>query len=314
MRILLAVWGVAGLWVSLRAQTHVMLRDSVPMFWIKGNAFYTPDRRQLLYILKGNIFFTGESDSRENIYLYGTSLNPFDKKKNTLYLRNQSKPVLTYASGVFYAIPTDADPDNRNNEVLRVQRSGKWLAFYASYNDSLLAYYAADSAPPAAAILVAFALAERYDLLKNITNNTNTLPPARPAFSTLRPLWGNTTAREWIWDGRLLRPRWNNNPFLAWTFDGRYIKPYMGNNIYEEYEWDGEYLRPVWRSNRQFEWQWDGRIFKPVWDTDWKNQYTIANGTVKPWSNVHTEREWVIEGDFPLPLIIMVVSGAARSE
>ena len=34
---------------------------------------------------------------------------------------------------------------------------------------------------------------------------------------------------------------------------------------------------------------------KPVYDTDWANQYVIESGVVKPWSNVHTEREWRLE-------------------
>jgi hypothetical protein len=67
----------------------------------------------------------------------------------------------------------------------------------------------------------------------------------------------------------------------------------------------------VWRNNRQLEWSWDGRILKPVWDTDWANQYMIQNGVIKPWSNVHTEREWQMDGEIPLPLIILVVSGLA---
>lgn len=303
--------------LTITAYSHagngfVFLKDTTKQFYVADNEIYSPDKNWLLFFSKGNIFFTGENDARQNIFLYCTSMNPLEEKWNTIQLKEERQPAYSYYSGKFYTGQVRSEAEAQQKELLHVQRSGKWMAFYSSINDSLLAYYLTDSLPNSTAIIVAYSLIERYDLLKQLKNKYSAIAAVQPAFSSIKPMWGNTTANEWIWDGKILRPRWNNNPQLGWTFDGKTIKPYWGNNIYEQYEWDGEYFRPVWRTNRNLEWQWDGRIFKPVWDTDWKNQYTISSGIIKPWSNVHAEREWQMEGDIPIPLVILIISGIAR--
>ncbi|MDB5284839.1 MAG: hypothetical protein JWO06_3914, partial [Bacteroidota bacterium] len=188
----------------------------------------------------------------------------------------------------------------------------KWLSFYSSANDSLLAYYAADSVPSSVAIIVAYTLTKRLGLEKMVAVQHSEPAFQSNSFSSIKPVWGNQTANEWIWDGKILRPRWNVDPKLAWTFDGQTVKPQYSGNIYAQYSWDGENFKPIWRSNKNEEWTWDGRLMKPVWETDWANQYIIENGVVKPWSNVHSEKEWQMDGDIPIPLIILILSGIAR--
>lgn len=292
--------------------SFIFLADTTKLFYGSNNEIYTPDTRQLLFFQKGNIFFSGSNDDRQSIYLLTTAMNYASPRMEFIYEKDNREASYSFSNNKFYAGHIESDDLRARSELIHVDRIKKWLCFYSTKTDSLLAYYNADSLPNSAAILVAYTLIKKYRLDEKNEQKINELPFQNTGYATIKPVWGNATANEWLWDGTILRPRWNVDPRLAWDFDGKIIKPHYGNNIYQQYEWDGENLKPVWRNNKPEEWTYDGRVMKPVYDTDWANQYIIENGIVKPWSNVHTEKEWRTDGDIPIPLIIMVVSGIAR--
>jgi len=282
------------------SEGFVFLANKEPLFYISGSEVKSPDQSRVLYFNKGNIFFSGTSDDRQLIFLMTTSMNPETKKNGYLYEKDSRQAAYSFSADQFFLFKQSQSNDEPQ-PLLYITRSDKWLAFYAAYNDSLLAYFQKDSLPDFATIITAYTLLEKYDLSNRHPMPWQRATPSQQAngFSSIKPIWGNVAAGEWIWDGQVFRPRWNADPRLAWTFDGQSVKPALGNNINVQYSWDGEYFKPLWRNNRQLEWSWDGRIFKPVWDTDWANQYMIQNGVVKPWSNVHTEREWAMDGEIP---------------
>lgn len=292
---------------------YIYLADNTKLFYASNNEVYSPDGRQLLYFQKGNIFFSGGEDDKQHIFFLTTSMNPASTKLEMVYEKDSRKPLYSFANNKFYAGKTESDDLRDKTELLHIEQSKKWLAFYATATDSLLAYYPVDSLPGSMAIITAYTLIKQYGLEDKI----NVTQPSAPAFqntpyATIKPVLGNQTANEWMWDGKILRPRWNVDQRLMWTYDGQIIKPMYSTSVYDQYSWDGETFKPLWRTSRAQEWNWDGRLMKPIWDTDWANQYKIEDGVVKPWSNVHTEREWLLEGDIPIPLIILIVSGIAR--
>lgn len=291
----------------------IYLADTTKLFYASNNEVYTPDQKELLYFQKGNIFFKGNGDNRENIFLLVSSLSLNSDRTELIYEKDNQRPSISFSNNKFYAGNSESEDSKQHNELLHIQRYKKWLSFYSSGNDSLLAYYAVDSFPSSTAIIVAYTLIKRFELEKKKDIQQRSLPFVENSYASIKPIWGNQTANEWIWDGKILRPRWNVDPRLAWTFDGETVKPQYGTNIYAQYSWDGENFKPVWRSNKAEEWSWDGRIMKPTWDTDWANQYTIEDGAVKPWSNVHPEKEWSVNGNIPIPLIILIISGIGRS-
>ena len=285
---------------------------SKKLFYGSNNELYSPDKSSLLYFQKGNIFFTGSNDDRTNIFLLTSSMNFNSDNLEVVYERDNHNPTYSFKGNKFYLGKNESEEFMSKNELIHVQRAKKWLAFYASYNDSLLAFYAADSLPSSAAIMVAYTLVRKLNLETKVTVKQNALPFDDAPFATIKPVIGNTTASEWIWDGKLLRPRWNVDQRLVWTFDGQTAKPMYGNNIYDQYSWDGENFKPIWRSDNTREWSWDGNRLQPVWGNDWANQYIIENDIVKPWSGVHPEHEWKMEGKIPIPVLILILSGIAR--
>lgn len=294
------------------ANGYVFINKETKLFYIKDNEVYGATNGQLLYFQKGNIFFSSSNDDRQNIYLMATSLDIYNKKRQLVYEKDNSAASYSFADGKFYMGTPESEDVVERSELLHVKKSGKWTAFYSSATDSLLAYYETDSVAANHNVIIAYALVGKYALQVKAIEKQNSGPFGDTEYSYIKPIWGNVTANEWLWDGQILRPRWNVDPRLAWTFDGQTLKQQYGTNIYEQYSWDGEYFKPIWRTVRTQEWSWDGRIMKPVWDTDWANQYKIEGGVVKPWSNVHTEKEWRVDGDIPIPVIIAVISGIVR--
>ncbi|HLP51721.1 MAG TPA: hypothetical protein VK154_12610 [Chitinophagales bacterium] len=302
-----------GFSLLLQAGTgYVYLADTTRLFYASNNEIYSPNGKQLLYFQKGNIFFNGSSDSKDNIFLLTTSMNHASTKLELIYEKDSREAAYSFSNNKFYAGRLESEDLRQRSELIYVNRIKKWLSFYSSANDSLLAYFNADSLPSSSVIIVVYSLIKKYELEKRLTVQQNKLPFEDVEYVTMKPVWGNATANEWMWDGKILRPRWNVDPRLAWEFDGKTIKPQYSTNIYQQYEWDGETFSPIWRTSRPEEWTYDGRVIKPVYDTDWANQYIIENGVVKPWSNVHTEKEWRTDGTIPIPMIILIVSGIAK--
>lgn len=291
---------------------YVYLSKDNPLFYVDGDNIYSPDGKTLLYLKKGNIFFTGEADTKQNIFLLTTSMDVTADKLQLIYEKDNREATYSFKNLKLYAGKPETEDFEFKNELLHIERTGKWWAFYASSTDSLIGYYEADSLPFSTAVITAYTLAVKYKLQAKVEELRSEGPFVQASFVSIKPVWGNVGANEWIWDGQNLRPRWNVDPRCIWTFDGRVVKQLYVNNIYEQYEWDGENFKPMWRTNRAQEWSWDGRIMKPAWDTDWANQYMLDNRIIKPWSNVHAEKEWQLDGDIPTPLIILVISGIAR--
>jgi hypothetical protein len=298
--------GIAG-------NSFVFMGDTThKLFYASNNEIYSPDKSTLLYFQKGNIFFSGSTDDRSNIFLLTSSMDFNSDNLELVYEKDNRNPTYSFKSNKLYLGKNESEEFMAKNELIHVQRAKKWLAFYSSYNDSLLAFYAADSLPSSAAIIVAYTLVRKLNLETKITVKQNSLPFDDVPVASIKPILGNQTVNEWIWDGKLLRPRWNVDQRLIWTFDGQTVKPLYGNNVFDQYVWDGETFKPGWRTDNTKEWSWDGSVMKPVWFDDWSNRYIIENGVVKPQAGIFPEKEWKMEGSIPVPVLILILSGIAR--
>ena len=306
LMLLAAMGGRAG-------TSFVYLGDtSHQLFYAINNEFYSPDKGTLMFFQKGNIFFRGSNDDRNSIYLLSSSMNFNSENLELLYEKDNRSPTYSFMNNKLYLGHNESAEFRERNELIHVIRAKKWLAFYAAHSDSLLAFYKADSLPSSAAIIVAYTLARKLNLESKLTSKQYSIPFDDPQFSTIKPLLGNTTENEWMWDGKILRPRWNVDQRLVWSFDGQTAKPKYGENVYEQYSWDGENFKPVWKTDNSKEWSFDGHEIKPVWGNDPSNQYSIENNVVKPTTGTYPQKEWKIEGTIPVPVLILILSGIAR--
>lgn len=296
---------------STAGSGYIFSKDTTAAYFVNENEIYNADSSRLLYFNKGNIFFSGGTDDRENIFLMTTSLDPQSKGLELLYEKNGQDPVYSFMKDIFYLGETHSADMREGNEMLHIERSKKFVAFYASYNDSLLAYYkTADSLPASTAVILAYLLVKENGLEKKIAA-LMAKPMFENVYSDLKPATGNTVANEWIWDGKVLRMRWDVDEKYMWTFDGQIIKQY-GDNAYFQYSWDGANFKPLSRSDEGAEWTWDGHIMKPASDNNLADQYQIADGMINP-ADENIERQWRLDGNIPVPLIILVISGLARA-
>ena len=311
----------------------VYLKDTTQkLFFVSDANVYSPDKAQLLYSQRGNIFYAGNGDGKDNISLLVTSLDPASTKLETIFEKDQRQPVYSFQDNRFFLGKPTSEETQQKNELLHIEASKKWLGFYSSDNDSLLAYYRIDSFPSSVAIIVAYTLIKQFGLeknikaaqpqskinglmsfIKNITGGP-ALQSVTGAYSVIKPASGNTMANEWIWDGKILRPRWNTDQSLAWTFDGQTIKRMYAENNNDQYTWDGKTFKPLSQDDLSQQWSWDGSVIKRAENTGWHNEYMVNDGVVRPTTEPGAENEWHLDGSIPVPLVILIISGIAKAE
>jgi hypothetical protein len=290
--------------------------DSTVIYYVRNNELYTADGKQLLYFQKGNIIFTGETDTKDNIFMLTTSVKLGSEGVINIFMQGETTPKYKLQSGKFHI--GNSEMENDNDVLVAIYGNKGTIEFRNGQDDSLLAMYPNASIDGAMATLIAHQLIAKNKIEAQFFNKIKSLPMQSDrglpeGIAVIKPLWNNVTANEWVWDGRILRPRWNNNPQLEWTFDGETIKPAWGNNNYLQYSWDGELFKPIWRTSRTEEWTFDGSLLKPAWSSEWDKQLTIqSDGVIKPFVNTNPDLEWKVEGNMPIPCIILIVSHIAR--
>ena len=120
---------------------------------------------------------------------------------------------------------------------------------------------------------------------------------------TIRKLWGNNN-QDYIWDGKILRNRWNNNEFEQWTFDGTYIsRAYFDTG--EDFEWDGTTLQSRWNMNGQA-YTLQGSSIKAIYGNNNDEFFIQGNIIKRAWTAVGND-EWEVNGEIPIPILMMVV-------
>ena len=117
----------------------VFLSDTTKLFYASNNEIYSPNGKELLYFQKGNIFFSGSNDDKQNIFLMTTSMNIASDKQELIYEKDNREPAYSFSNNKFYAGKIESEDLCDKAELIHLERMKKWLAFYSSYNDSLLA-------------------------------------------------------------------------------------------------------------------------------------------------------------------------------
>ncbi len=96
----------------------VKLADSTKLFYVNGTDIYSPDKDRLLYFIKGNIFFNGQSDQKENIYLVSTSMNPTSEELQSLMEKGSREASYSFSNNKFYAGREENEEFRERNALL----------------------------------------------------------------------------------------------------------------------------------------------------------------------------------------------------
>lgn len=269
---------------------------------------------ETIFTVRGNIIFKGNSDKQQDIELLVSSENIFSKKKEGKILDASQRTVLfTVRDGGFFY----RDKSTYSTEWLvahyRKNESGG-VALYQGAGDTLVCRINESnlSTGKLVAAFYYFSLKNHWDEKMEAVNaeiqKADTLPPVRKTSGTLRKLW-NTGLEEFVWDGETLKRKWNSFDYEEWTFDGTTLKRlwYPGQ---EEMLWDGEVLRRKWfQSNDEFE--WNGSTLRRRWGPA-TDEFIIQGNIIKRTFGNSEKDEWEIDGEIPVPVIMLVVFNLLR--
>ncbi len=300
---------------ALTAQ-HIAVYDSFGRIvaYFENDKLIVSETEEPFVTVKGNIIFHGASDKQRDILLLVRAENIFARKKEGAILNgNQSQILFTIYDGRF---------TYRDKSVY----DSNWLmARYENDTDTSLTLYRDSSdvvicrlnttdltTGKLVAIFYFFAKGLQWENQmeeKQIQINETADPMDVSGTSgTIRRLW-NTGLDEFEWDGEVFKRKWNSFDYEEWTFDGTVLKRlwYPGD---EEFVWDGKVLRRKWYTS-QDEFEWDGTILRRRWGLA-SDEYIIQGNLIKPYFNSGSNNEWTIDGQVPIPLIILVVFGLLR--
>ena len=264
------------------------------------------DTNIIVYTTKGNSIFSGNSDKHEDILFMLNTTDLFLKKGGRLLLKENNETIFSFSRGNVWL---GASTTNKTLLIGKFEKeNAAQLVFrLASNNEVLFATNASINATQAMAVLSYFVVTNNID--KQLIEATEAIAKSAPALGagTIRRLWGDGN-EEFIWDGQILKNRWRINEYEQWAFDGNYIyRAWFDTG--EALTWDGKTLRSNFAENKVF--IHDGNTLRAVFGSGNQEFYIQGNIVKRAWATLGKD-EWEINGEIPIPIIMMVVFRIAR--
>lgn len=261
--------------------------------------------KAVVYTVKGNLIFAGYSDNKSDILfmLHGTDI--FSKKSGRLVLNEKNETVFTFVKGKVWLGSSTA---NKNFLIGGFEKTNATTLVFrlASSKEILFSTSATLSAAQSMAVLSYFVVTHNIDEQIIEAAKQTATPAALQGSGTMRRLWGNGN-EDFIWDGKVLKNRWNHNEYEQWAYDG--------SNVYrawfdtgEVYTWDGKTLQSNWNGNAFVH---EGNTLRAVFGNTNDEFFIQGNIVKRAWVSLGND-EWEVNGEIPVPIIMMIVFRLAR--
>lgn len=255
-----------------------------------------------VFTIKGNIIFSKLSQKREDILYLITGNDITSKKGGQVISSANNKALYTFSKGKLF-LGSSLYDKRMYAGYFEVITNSQTAFFITTQNKPLFYIDAVDiQASLLLAIMVYFIQSQQVDV-KHFAK-LETQQPVSSGGGTIRRLWGNNNQEDFIWDGLILKKRWNFNEFDQWKFDSTYIS-HAFFDTGEDWQWDGTTLQSRWNSNEQA-YVWQGNSLKTVYGNAADEFYIQGNIIKRAWTAVGND-EWEINGEIPIPIIMMVV-------
>ncbi len=298
------------------AQSGVQVFDSLgtPAILISnGKLFDTgtdmsnPDG-SVIFTVRGNLIFNGNNETRDHIFFLVKGTDLFSKKTSQLIYNQNQQPVYAVSRGRVFI---GANKYSSHLEVGRFEKMNDGSVVFTNQHQKTPLFSVEKNVSTAELMAVFAFFAVQYDIGKELMDSLQSAKPAGVIVtgnSTIRRLWTGGV-EEFLWDGQLLRNRWRFDDFEHWTFDGTVLRR-AWYDTGEDFIWNGSRLqRRYMADNLIFE--VDGNNIRPVFGA-MEDEFFIQGNIIKrSWTNLGTD-EWEVNGEIPLPVIILVLYRIAR--
>lgn len=257
--------------------------------------------KAVLFTISGNMAFAGQSDKKEDIVFLLNGNNLFSRKGGYLKLGSQNITYLSFAKGKFYL---GESVWNQNRFVGAFEITEQDKIVFRLGEDSIVLFETQASVPP---IYLVSILAHYVAQLKIDEGLLAVERSSGPDFSSgkgsIRKLWdsGQTT---FLWDGVVLKSKWTYNDYEQWTFDGQVVQ----RKWYEtgdDWVWDGEKLQSRWNTGTNVFIK-EGNSLRALYGNSNEEYFIQGNLIKRAWTQSEKE-EWEINGEIPIPLVMMIV-------
>lgn len=282
--------------------------DKELIAYIKDNKLHSSENK-ILYNAVGKIIFTGDNDRRRNMKWMVQIPNFTGSRSGKLTRPNSSgADYTTHRSGFFYG---DRIMEFNANLMLRLIQEEDSLWFKKGLSEEKIGFGISSAEEiPVTHLVMAFQFIKDYEVLDAFVKGqiAEWKPEAKSSMGsgTIRPLWEGARD-EFIWDGQVLKKRWSAGD-QEWTFDGTILRnTWTGSE--DEYEWDGNVLKKRWGMSGE-EYEWDGRTMRRRFDS--RYQYSKSGNVIRRDFTSADRDEWEIQGDIPIPVIMLVIFRIAK--
>lgn len=281
---------------------------------LQNGQFTEANTKQSLVNVKGNLIFKEESDLKEDIIIMVKAKDLFKKQIGEVLTGDMKKVLFTTYHSKFYL---GGGSSNFNQLLVYFeQNKNEPIELYHGVTNSLLATIVGGEPTTGELTALVYLLNNAYhideDVLAHVPAETDSDQPffdVSNTSGTIRKLWGPGQG-EYIWDGRVVKRKWNPNQFEEWVFDGITLeRAWLSDN--QQLVWDGEVLKRKWYSSPD-EFEYDGSTIKRRYGPA-SEEFIIQGNIVKRmWGDPGNNDQWQIDGEIPIPIIILVVYGLVR--
>lgn len=259
---------------------------------------------EVLFTIKGKIIYTGDSDRRRNMLWLVQIPNFQGSRSGKLTRPNRREADYTSHRSAFYH--GNAIMDRRINRMLNFEHDDEKIALKKGLENTPTGHVKGDLENISGIhYAVIFAFMKDYlnldAYVMNQISDWGGFEQKSLGQGTIKRLWDGTRS-EFIWDGKILKKRWVSDGD-EWEFDGRILRnAWSGTD--DEFEWDGQVLRRRWGSSPD-EFILDGNTIRPRFGGG--QSYVIQGNIVRKQFGSVDRDEWEIQGDIPIPIIILIV-------
>jgi len=263
--------------------------------------------KNIIYTTKGNLIFAGNSDKKDDILFMLKGTDVFAKKSGTLILKSNNETIFTFNKGrawlgnSMFNTPMLIGTFEHKNNIITFSLAETKNILFVTENKLNTAQLMA--------VLTYFVVVNKID--EQLLEAAKQTAPPQSALGngTIRRLWGTGGNEDFIWDGKILKNRWGFYDYEQWAFDG--------TNLYrawydtgDDFVWDGTTLQRKWGTDNNV-FVKDGNSIRAVYGSNNDEFFVQGNIVKRAWVATGSD-EWEINGDVPVPIIMMIVFRLVR--
>jgi len=293
---------------TLIAQTiSVQDPDGIEIGLLENDRILSAASKEVLLTIKGNLIFKGDSELKEDIILLNKVKDVYGKSIDQVLYAVKQNVLFTVSQGRFFY---GDNPYKEGYLMIYIERirDGEVVVF-EGLHQRRIGFVKGDEPTAAQWVGIAYLFMLRHALDEEMAKKQPAgefqPAPANLGAGTIRLLFDGG-GREYEWDGKVLRRRWMPNDIEDWIFDGESLYR-RWNSDREELIWDGKTLQRKWFDSPDV-YVWNGRTMRWAFG-NMQDEYILQGNIVKRVLSNGRDQIWEINGDLPVPVIMMVVFG-----